>query len=70
MKLTWDNIDGLVYVKSLGKWCTKKWKYYVLAECTFCGDQYFARWEKSQKNKLGYCSRECQMQCPEQRKKT
>ncbi len=69
MKLSWDNIDGLVYVKSLEKWRTKKWKYYVLAECTFCGDQYFARSEISQKNKLGYCSRECQVQCPEQRKK-
>ncbi|KKM07190.1 hypothetical protein LCGC14_1736380 [marine sediment metagenome] len=69
MKLSWDNIDGLVYVKSLEKWRTKKWKYYVLAECTFCGDEYFARSEKFQKNKFGYCSHECQLQCPKQRNK-
>lgn len=46
----------------------KDYRRYKLDVCHFCGDSYFKRLDNS-KDTLGYCNRQCQMSCPDQRKK-
>jgi len=70
VKICWDNLNELVFVKTLGKWRSDKWKYYEYVEsCTYCGEPCFARDGNSQKEILSYCDRECASKCSKQRKK-
>ena len=70
MKICWDNLEKLIFIKSLGKWRSDKWKYYEYVEsCTYCGEPCFARDGNSQKEILSYCDRECVSKCSMQRKK-
>ena len=70
MKICWDNLNKLVFVKTLGKWRSSKWKYFEYAEaCTYCGDPCLVRDGNSKKGKLPYCDRGCQLKCSVHHKK-
>ena len=70
MKINWENLEDLTYLPETGTWRSKKYKYYKYIDaCTFCNNPFLARVDIRRSASFHYCSRECQLECPKQRKK-
>jgi len=64
MKICWDNLEDLTYVKSLGKWRKNypsghRAYFSYIGSCENCGEPFLQRRNRESNRKHSWCSKEC-----------